>query len=180
MSTKAGELHDAQHFAGLRGGPQVLIWLPNTKMRLKVADVLVDDGDHIDRFAAYEQPRAGRGSDIYGGHSRLWALWVFTHPDMPNEGRQDVLAYLAERFGVAWEKQREAWGDNYWQWVDQLLLSRLLETEPQAAAVQELVGEVEQATAARGGADTCADRRRRLAQLAAVKRAQEYQHTAGE
>ncbi len=104
---------EAERFAGLRGGPKVLIWLPSPKMRVKVAEVLVDDGNHIDRFAAYEEPRSGRGSDIYGGHSRLWGLWVFTHPELPDERQDDVLAYLAERFGVAWEKQREQWGSDY-------------------------------------------------------------------
>jgi HD superfamily phosphohydrolase len=164
---------DAERFAGLRGVPQVLIWLPNPKMRVKVAEVLVDDGDHIDRFAAYEEPRARRGSEIYGGHSRLWGLWVFTHPDMPSERREDVLAYLAERFGVAWEKQREHWGNDYWQWVDQLILSRVLDTDPQGKDVRDLVLQVTAATPARGHADTCADRRRRLARLKVVKQAQE-------
>lgn len=166
----------AERFAGIKGGPQVLVWLPNPAMRVKIAEVLVDDGRHVDRFAAYEEPRAGRGREIYGGHSRLWGLWVFTHPDMAPPVRDEVLAFLAEEFGVAWERERERWGPEYWHWVDRLILARVLDAGPRDEDVNDLVGKITQATAARGEADSFADRRRRLARLRAVREARKRRH----
>jgi hypothetical protein len=164
---------DAESFAGLGGGPKVLIWLPSPTLRMKIADVLVDNGEHIDRFAAYESPRSRRGSDIYGGHSRLWGLWVFTHPAISKQQREEVLAYLAERLGVAWERLRDRWGPDYWQWVDRLILSPLLDADPREPDVDHLVTAVAAGTAARSRIPSYADRQRRLKALQVVTRARE-------
>jgi HD superfamily phosphohydrolase len=162
---------DAQRFAGITGTPQVLIWLPKPHMRVKVAEVLVDDGKHIDRFAAYEAPRGHRGTDIYGSHARLWSLYVFTHPNLTNERCDEVLAYLAERLGVAWEQKREQWGDDYWRWVDRLIVARLLDEQPGVPAVTRVVEKVAAQPVGRGEARTFASRRRQL--RTTVKRVQQ-------
>lgn len=130
---------DAERYAGLRGPPQVVIWLPSPRMREKIADVLVDDGGHIDRFAAYEEPRSRRGQEIYANHGRLWALWVFTHPAMERGTRDVVLARLAEIFGVAWEGLRDEWGRDYWHWTDRLILSRALQQPERNDRIDALI-----------------------------------------
>ena len=95
---------EAQRFAEVGRDAQVLIWLPDPEMRLKLARVLVDNGEHINEFQAYEEARGGRGADIYRAHRRLWSLWVFCHRSMTIEQRDAALAYLAVKYGVAWER----------------------------------------------------------------------------
>jgi hypothetical protein len=143
-------------------------------MRVKIADVLVDDGTHVDRFAAYESPRAGRGRDIYGGHSRLWALWVYVDDSLSELQRDVVRAFLAEKLGVAWEHERARWGPAYWEWVDRLALAQILtNTSPGANEISELLRdqEVSSAVAARTSDDTFKARCGKLRRVAAVKAA---------
>jgi HD superfamily phosphohydrolase len=134
------ELQDAaQRFAELGADPKLLIWLPDPAMRLKLAEVLVDDGRHIDRFVDYERARGGRGSEIYDAHQRLWGLWVFMASDVSDSARQTALAYLARELGVCWERMRDHFGDRSADWVDRLALSRILKVQPRDRNVEQLI-----------------------------------------
>jgi HD superfamily phosphohydrolase len=95
----------AEQYAELGPSPKVAIWLPDPKMRLKLAEVLVDYGGTINSFVEYERHGAGRGSEIYDAHGRLWALWVFVDPDVDKESRRVVLSFLARELGVRWDHQ---------------------------------------------------------------------------
>jgi HD superfamily phosphohydrolase len=125
------ELEDAaQGFAEPHGdGPQVLMWLPSPKMRIKLARVLVDDGRHINHFNSYEEARRDRGRDIYRADSHLWALWVFTRRDMSTEEQEAVLTFLADRLGVAWEQLVERYGPKSWTWMPRFALQHILEAD---------------------------------------------------
>ena len=140
---------EAQRFAEVGREPRILIWLPDPEMRLKLARVLVDNGEHINEFQAYEEARGSRGVDIYAAHRRLWSLWVFCDRRMSPASRETAMAYLAGRFGVAWERMRDVYGFHPGDWTVRNGLSRLLELPPQDPTINELIPHAEQA-AARG------------------------------
>jgi hypothetical protein len=148
---------ESQRFAELGREPQVLLWLPDPKMRLKLAKVLVDDGTHVNSFDQYENARGGRGGDIYSAHNHLWGLWVFTRRDMDPDKRDAALIYLTERLGVAWEGKRERYGDNSWTWLPRFALARLLGVDkPTDAKIDDALKKVAQVSN-RGPQTTLAD-----------------------
>jgi len=172
----------AQRFAELGPGPQVLMWLPDPDMRLKLAGVLVDDGRHIDTFVDYERARGGRGSEIYDAHLRLWSLWVWISPDVPEPDREVVLAFLAGELGVCWETLRDKLGRKPGEYVDRLALSRILASNHAAPSldgpfIENLLLEVASA-AARGGA-TFRDRKAQIAALPQVRAARRKAQASG-
>lgn len=120
----------AQRFAGMGSSPQLLIWLPDPKMRLKQAEVLVDDGRHVNRFVDYERVRSGRGSDIYDAHERLWAIWIFFHPAVKEQAQDEALVYLARELGVCWEKMLSRFGPKASDWVERLAMCRYIGVDP--------------------------------------------------
>jgi HD superfamily phosphohydrolase len=92
----------AARFAGVEREWNLLVWIPEPKMRLKIAEVLVDNGDGIRRFVDQESRGDKRGADIYDSHRDLWAVSVFVHPDIKaNVDTVDaILAYLSTVFEV--------------------------------------------------------------------------------
>lgn len=144
---------EAQRFAGIDSrSPQLLIWLPNPKMRLKQAEVLVDDGQHVNSFVDYERSRSRRGSDIYDAHERLWATWVYFDPSVTEENREEALVYLARELGVCWERMEERLGSRASDWVDRLALSRFTGLGPRDHALEQVLEklQLEEPLAARG------------------------------
>lgn len=142
---------EAQRFAEVGRDPRLLIWLPDPEMRLKLARVLVDNGEHINEFQAYEEARGGRGDDIYRAHRRLWSLWVFCARCLSPEQREAALVYLAAKYGVAWERMRDHYGADPGTWIVRHGLSRLLHAEPLDPQVTRLIASADQ-VAARGPA----------------------------
>jgi HD superfamily phosphohydrolase len=134
--------NEAQRFAELGREPQVLLWLPSPKMRLKLARVLVDDGVQISEFNRFEDVRGRRGDDIYRADRALWALWVFVRRDVSIEDREVILVYLADRLGVAWEKLRERYGNSTSTWLPRWGLMEVLDEDgPTAPTVEQAMGE---------------------------------------
>lgn len=146
----------AERYAGIKTPGKVILWIPNPKMRLKLAEVLVDSGGTINTFVDYERPRAGRGSDIYDNHARLWSLWVFfdrvpeksEDSDLPQQvelQRQEkmVLAFLARQLGICWERYEERYGSEPSDWPFRLALSDLMDSEPRSTEVSEMVPSLE-------------------------------------
>lgn len=97
----------AQHFAGLGEEPKVILWIPSPKMRLKLAEVLVQQRTGIAPFVNYERSRSRRGSDIYDAHERLWAAYIFVRRDVSPECERMVAAFLGRSMGIRWEKHRD-------------------------------------------------------------------------
>jgi HD superfamily phosphohydrolase len=147
---------EAQRFAGIDvRTPRILIWLPDPKMRLKQAEVLVDNGRHVNSFVDYERSRSRRGSDIYDAHERLWATWVYFDPSVQQNRRNEALVYLARRLGVCWERMEREFGSRSSDWVDRLALSRFIGLPPRHQEVEKLLRLVveEEPVAARGLTD---------------------------
>jgi HD superfamily phosphohydrolase len=96
----------ARRFAGLGKEPKVILWIPSPEMRLKLAEVLVQQRTGIAPFVNYERSRSRRGSDIYDAHERLWAAYIFVRRDVSPERERMVAAYLGRRMGIRWEKHR--------------------------------------------------------------------------
>jgi HD superfamily phosphohydrolase len=167
---------EVQRWAGLGCQPRVLIWLPSPEMRLKLAEVLVDDGQHVDLFVDYERARSGRGSEIYDAHFRLWAMYVFVHRDLDLAERRRVIAFLARRLGVSWEREREWFGSNAAEWVDRLIVSEAIRQSPTSDAVTALLRKRRPALAARQRKDTYAAERQAMEQI--IQRSAKSSRTA--
>ena len=68
---------EAAAFSGLTDGWKVVLWLPSPGMRLKVADVLADDGQQVNRLAELSP----QGGQIVEQHRKLWAVSVYASRD---------------------------------------------------------------------------------------------------
>ena len=89
-------------YAGLDHSWYVVVWIPNPDMKLKAAEVLVDDRGTISRLSDLERSGHDRGSEIYEAHKALWAISVYVHPDVPTDRRSVVMAHIAEQLGLTW------------------------------------------------------------------------------
>lgn len=78
--------------AGVENGWSVVIWLPDPKMRLKVAEVLVDDG----RGVAPLNRVSTASQQIVQQHRELWAVSVYVDPAVREQTPARVRAMLAE------------------------------------------------------------------------------------
>jgi HD superfamily phosphohydrolase len=141
----------AEEYAELGPSPKVAIWLPDPKMRLKLAEVLVDYRGAIDTFVEYERHGAGRGSEIYDAHSRLWAVWVFVDPEVQKEDRRIALSYLARELGVRWERHDTLLGPDPAIAPDHLAAVLATDAESSSEDVERLI---EAARAGRARSDT--------------------------
>jgi HD superfamily phosphohydrolase len=128
-SARSGLEREAEAWAGIGGPgrkPQVVIWLPEQKMRTKHAEVLVQHPAGVSSFYQYESGRSGRGSDIYAAHPRLWGCYVYVSRDVSDDDADVVTTYLARRMGVRWERHREKFGDRPDEWPTRLAVVRTL------------------------------------------------------
>lgn len=113
---------DAQRFAGLGPEPQVILWIPSHEMRLKLAEVLVQQDTGIAPFVNYERSRSRRGSDIYDAHERLWAAYIFVRRDVEPAQEKRVVAFLGRSMGIRWKGHRY-FGGQPDQWPLRLAVS---------------------------------------------------------
>ncbi len=98
--------HAAAKHAELEHDWHVVLWIPDPEMRLKLAELLVDDGNGITKF----KDKSSRGSDIYASHKDLWTISVFVHPTVTVSKTRAVLAKLAKEMGVSWDTHRKELG----------------------------------------------------------------------
>ncbi len=83
---------------------QVVLWVPNPNMRLKVADVLVDDERIISTLASM-RPEA---EEIVNRHRALWSIRVYAPADIRDNPAQrlQILAFLRDEMNlqfVGWD-----------------------------------------------------------------------------
>ena len=96
---------DVARYAGLDQKWHVVLWIPAPSMRLKAAQVLVDDGTVIAELKDLPVGKM-RGKDIYDSHEALWAIDVFAHASVAaqREKVDVILARLSELLGgIAWD-----------------------------------------------------------------------------
>lgn len=78
----------------------VLMWIPKPGMRLKAAEVLVEnEHDQILKLHDYDSSGPNRSKEIYESHERLWRVSVFVRSDVDERHRERLLAYLSPKLG---------------------------------------------------------------------------------
>lgn len=95
---------DVAQFAGLEHKWQVVLWIPAPTMRLKAAEVLVDDGTQVAQLQQLDEKGQNRGKEIYDSHAALWAFSVFVDKNLSELQKEVVRAYLSDKMGgLVWE-----------------------------------------------------------------------------
>lgn len=141
--------------AGLEHDWHVVLWIPEPKMRLKLAELLVDDGQGIAQF----RDTFALGSDIYEAHKALWTVSVFVHPKVTVSQAQAVLAKLGKETGISWDTYRDKLGPNPDVAPEHLAAVKACGREEVDRQVEKLVETASdpQELAARGGAPRTQD-----------------------
>ena len=75
MEKRAADLAELNH------GYDVVVWLPNPDMRLKVAEVLVDDGVSV---APLDRVNSA-GKEIVEQHRHLWSIGIYAALDVEKQ-----------------------------------------------------------------------------------------------
>lgn len=88
----------AARIAGVKDAWNVVIWLPSPSMRLKVAEVLVDDGQSVYKLGEHD-PDA---KQIVERHKMLWAMRLYAPPEIRDDRRKNEVlrACILERTGI--------------------------------------------------------------------------------
>jgi hypothetical protein len=135
----------AAKFAGLGAAWKVLLWIPEPEMRLKVAEVLVEDKGSVRLFVDRERDRGGRGAEIYADHRRLWTLRVFVHPSLCDEKHakhvEAVLAYLGAELDVRFDRLVPDLGSEPTAWREVLAMNNIA-PEADLQGISELQGDL--------------------------------------
>ncbi len=148
---------DVERYAARRAGAEhgwmVALWVPNPAMRLKPADVLVDDGSpsEIVSLETWDRANGARGSEIIESHHGLWAMRVYVDPRLSDHQRTVVLASLQEKLGISeWDSAaspRQHSEDRLSQWRGRERISiehpELHATVAAAAGSTAMVGQQE-------------------------------------
>lgn len=99
----------AARFVGIDPAWQVILWIPNPRMRLKIAEVLVQQEDGLIRPLARALPsdtdHASGDEDaalIVQRHMQLWALRVYGPAQIRADSKKcdRLLAYLSQELGL--------------------------------------------------------------------------------
>lgn len=115
---------------------QVVIWLPDPDMRLKIAEVLVDHGTGITPFFEYSQ----RGGEIYEDHKALWTVTVFVHRQIRKSDLEPViLARLAELMEIEWDRHKPPKAERPQDWPLCLAISRALKEDLLERELEQLL-----------------------------------------
>ena len=93
----------AAEFAELPQGWHVVLWVPNPRMKLKVADVLVDADGEIMPLSRYTKS----GDDIAVAHRALWGVEVYGHRNVRDdlEKTDAILSYIAQELGITFKRR---------------------------------------------------------------------------
>jgi hypothetical protein len=91
---------EAATFAGIKPRWKVVLWIPSPKMRMKVADVLVDLDGRVAPLAEMHTTNS-RANAIVEQHRRLWGVGAYVHPDVTRPlQRRAALAWLKDEMGL--------------------------------------------------------------------------------
>lgn len=139
----------AAHHAELDEDWHVILWVPGPKMRLKLAEVLVDHGEGIAKFVDF----SAKGSDIYEDHKRLWTISVFVHPTVDEAKTRMVLAKLAQLMRVSWDRYQDQLGPDPDTSPQHLAAIEVCRADPVTKDIHTLIAQVSEEQAARGVGD---------------------------
>jgi HD superfamily phosphohydrolase len=122
----------AARFAGVDPAWHIAIWIPPADMRLKVADVLIDDGREVRKFVEREGELHQRGADIYALHQQLWEVSVYVHRSLSPDQQDLVLASLSSDLDMALVRPGTGIGEGVYEhppheWRDRLAIQPLRE-----------------------------------------------------
>lgn len=94
----------AARVAGVDPAWQVVIWLPSPEMRLKVAEVLVDDGESVYELGVHDRD----AKQIVERHMHLWAMRLYAPTHIRDNKRVgDVLrGCILEKTGIQMSDSR--------------------------------------------------------------------------
>jgi len=139
----------AARHAGLDADWHVILWVPGPKMRLKLAEVLVDHGKGIAKFVDFST----KGSDIYEDHRRLWTISVFVHPTVPDHRTTMVLAKLAQLMRISWDRYQDQLGSDPDTCPQRLAATEVCRADHVTDEVRRLILQDLEEQAARGATD---------------------------
>ncbi len=131
---------EAARYAGVEAS-HVVVWLPDPKMRLKIAEVLVDYESSI----APDNEYSHRGDGIYRDHRQLWTVTVFVHPEVAERKLEPaVLARLAELMEIKWDRHEPKAAKHPAEWPETLVAERALGADAVEEELQEMLKEARQ------------------------------------
>lgn len=113
----------------------LVLWIPDPDMRLKLAELLVNDGQGVAKF----KDKSQRGSDIYAAHKELWTISVFVHPSVTTLQMRAALAKLGQRLGVSWDAHADELGSDPAVAPEHLAAMEVLEAPAVAENVERLI-----------------------------------------
>lgn len=93
----------AARAVGLPHSWHVLLSVPEPKMRLKSADVLVCAGDVVIPLSEWDTLHDKRASEISGSHERLWSIQLFIHPGVSVDDQSRIAAYVQDALAIRWD-----------------------------------------------------------------------------
>lgn len=90
----------AARFAGISPRWKVVLWVPSPKMRMKVAEVLVDVDGRVAPLADM-QTIGAEANAIVQQHHRLWGVGAYIHPHVTSVWKKRAaLAWLKDEMGL--------------------------------------------------------------------------------
>lgn len=128
---------EAAAFAGVKHGWHVVVWLPNHKMRLKVADVLVQRDNAIAPLSRVEPT----SEEIVEQHQRLWAVTVYAPAHIRDDAdvADAVLSYVGERTALTFHRRDGSVVPRTWDLAVDRLLSEIASETPSRQDLLDLV-----------------------------------------
>ena len=150
---------DAARFAGISPRWKVVLWVPSPRMRMKVAEVLVElDG----RVAPLAEMRSisGEATGIVEQHRRLWGVGLYVGQDVSAWRQRAVLAWMKDSMGLAFVDESGKPSLSMSELIAETLISKLSVTGDEREEIFQLVE-----SSALGGENSFVGRIRQVDQL---------------
>ena len=121
-------------------------------MRLKAADVLVDNGDSVTPLSDRDNASNNRGKEIYDAHQALWSINIFVESSIAKapEVCDCVLARITYELGIRWS------GIDVQPDLGRLAAQKVSVSQELTSAQEEELAESAMDLAAHDGSDTFA------------------------
>ncbi len=84
---------------------QALVLVPNPKMSLKAADVLVRAKKSTCKLREWDELNGKRANEIYESHERLWSIQLFVDPELEDAKQMRAKAYVEDNLRIDWDDE---------------------------------------------------------------------------